>query len=184
VTPIRFVRIEVDDRLFLSRPVPCFLGRSHGAFRALARQRIEVQEEAETCLVVRGPRSSADRRGNVIRLEIDGQMPTRLQRFVVQEPSSATMRVHQEGMLGLADTRQLSCRSAPNLVFKALQYPLPSRESKRHCLRPSHWVGHGLAQQLHHHVEGLVGVNAPRCLSDGRKSSRPIDSRNAPKSGY
>ena len=45
------------------------------------------------------------RRGNVIRLEIDGQMPARLQRFVVQELELSEDAIFvKEGMLGLADT--------------------------------------------------------------------------------
>jgi polyphosphate kinase len=128
VKPIRFIRIESVIGMFLSRLFPGFLARSHGAFRVLRDSDIEVQEEAEDLVAVYETALKRRRRGHVIRVEIDGQMPTRLQRFVVQELEVRDDAVFiKEGMLGLADTAQLIVPERPDLVFKPFTIRFPER---------------------------------------------------------
>ena len=128
VIPIRFVRIESMIGLYLSRLFPGFLARSHGAFRVLRDSDIEVLEEAEDLVASYETALKRRRRGNVIRLEIDGLMPTRLQRFVVQELDIREDAVFiKEGMLGLADTAHLIVSERPDLVFKPLDIRFPER---------------------------------------------------------
>ncbi|HEY7085544.1 MAG TPA: RNA degradosome polyphosphate kinase [Hyphomicrobiaceae bacterium] len=128
VKPIRFIRIELVIGMFLSRLFPGFLARSHGAFRVLRDSDIEVQEEAEDLVAVYETALKRRRRGHVIRVEIDGQMPTRLQRFVVQELEVRDDAVFiKEGMLGLADTAQLIVSERPDLVFKPFTIRFPER---------------------------------------------------------
>ncbi len=126
--PIRFIRIESVIGMFLSRLFPGFLARSHGAFRVLRDSDIEVQEEAEDLVALYETALKRRRRGDVIRLELDGQMPTRLQRFVVQEVDIRDDAVFiKEGMLGLADTQQLIVPERPDLVFKPFNIRFPER---------------------------------------------------------
>jgi polyphosphate kinase len=126
--PIRFIRIESVIGMFLSRLFPGFLARSQGAFRVLRDSDIEVQEEAEDLVALYETALKRRRRGHVIRLEIDGQMPSRLQRFVVQELEIRDDAVFiKEGMLGLADTAQLIVPERPDLVFKPLSIRFPER---------------------------------------------------------
>ena len=136
VMPIRFIRIESMIGMFLSRLFPGFLARSHGAFRVLRDSDIEVQEEAEDLVSLYETALKRRRRGNVIRLEIDGQMPTRLQRFVMQEAEIRDDAVFiKEGMLGLADTARLIVPERPDLVFKPfnIRFPERIRESNGDC---------------------------------------------------
>jgi polyphosphate kinase len=126
--PIRFMRIESMIGMFLSRLFPGFLARSHGAFRVLRDSDIEVQEEAEDLVASYETALKRRRRGHVIRLELDGQMPSRLQRFVVQELEIRDDAVFiKEGMLGLADIVQLIGSERPDLVFKPLNIRFPER---------------------------------------------------------
>jgi polyphosphate kinase len=126
--PIRFMRIESMIGMFLSRLFPGFLARSHGAFRVLRDSDIEVQEEAEDLVASYETALKRRRRGHVIRLELDGQMPSRLQRFVVQELELRDDAVFiKEGMLGLADIVQLIGTERPDLVFKPLNIRFPER---------------------------------------------------------
>jgi polyphosphate kinase len=126
--PIRFMRIESMIGMFLSRLFPGFLARSHGAFRVLRDSDIEVQEEAEDLVALYETALKRRRRGHVIRLEIDGQMPTRLQRFVVQELEIREDAVFvKEGMLGLANTSELIVSDRPDLVFKPFNIRFPER---------------------------------------------------------
>jgi polyphosphate kinase len=113
--------------MHLSRLFPGFLTRSHGAFRGLRDSDIEVQEEAEDLVASYETALKRRRRGHVIRLEIDGLMPTRLQRFVVQELDIRDDAVFiKEGMLGLADIAQLIVPERPDLAFKPLDIRFPS----------------------------------------------------------
>ncbi len=126
--PIRFIRIELMIGMFLARLFPGFLARSHGAFRVLRDSDIEVQEEAEDLVALYETALKRRRRGHVIRLEIDGQMPTRLQRFVVQELEIREDAVFvKEGMIGLTDTSELIVSDRPDLVFKPFNIRFPER---------------------------------------------------------
>jgi polyphosphate kinase len=127
-TPIRFIRIESVIGMFVTRLFPGFLARSQGAFRVLRDSDIEVQEEAEDLVAQYETALKRRRRGDVIRLEIDGQMPSRLQRFVVQELDFRDEGVFiKEGMLGLADTSQLIVPERTDLVFKPFNIRFPER---------------------------------------------------------
>src|SRR6185312_5834339 len=122
------IRIESVIAMFLSRLFPGFLARSQGAFRVLRDSDIEVQEEAEDLVASYETALKRRRRGHVIRLEIDGLMPTRLQRFVVKELDIRDDAIFvKEGMLGLADTSQLIASERPDLVFKPLDIRFPER---------------------------------------------------------
>ena len=134
--PIRFIRIESVIGMFISRIFPGFIARSQGAFRVLRDSDIEILEEAEDLVALYETALKRRRRGDVIRLEIDGQMPARLQRFVAQELDIREDGVFvKEGMLGLADTSQLIVTERPDLAFKPLDIRFPERirESNGDC---------------------------------------------------
>ena len=143
--PIRFMRIESMIGMFLSRLFPGFLARSHGAFRVLRDSDIEVQEEAEDLVALYETALKRRRRGHVIRLEIDGQMPTRLQRFVVQELEIREDAVFvKEGMLGLANTSELIVVRSAGSRLQAVQHPLSRAHPRvqRRLLRRHQQEGH------------------------------------------
>src|SRR5262245_50048427 len=126
--PMRFIRIELVIGMFLSRLFPGFIARSQGAFRVLRDSDIEIQEEAEDLVALYETALKRRRRGSVIRVEIDGQMPSRLQRFVVQELDIREDAVFiKEGMLGLAETSQLIVPERADLAFKPLNIRFPER---------------------------------------------------------
>ena len=125
---IRFIRIESVIATFLSRLFPGFKARGQGAFRLLRDSDLEVQEEAED--LVRSFESALKRRrrGIVIRLEIDAEMPERLKRFVVDELEVRDDGVFTiDGLLGLADTLQLIVSDRPDLVHTPFNIRFPER---------------------------------------------------------
>jgi polyphosphate kinase len=125
---MRFIRIESVIGMFISRLFPGYIARSQGAFRVLRDSDIEVQEEAEDLVSFYETALRRRRRGDVIRLEIDAQMPARLQRFVVQELDVRDEDVFmREGMLGLAATSQLIVPERTDLVFKPFTIRFPER---------------------------------------------------------
>jgi polyphosphate kinase len=128
IAPIRFIRIETVIGMFLSRLFPGFIARSQGAFRVLRDSDIEVQEEAEDLVASYETALKRRRRGHVIRVEIDGQMPARLQRFVVRELDIRDDAVFlREGLLGLADIAQMIVPERTDLVFEPLKIRFPER---------------------------------------------------------
>lgn len=125
---IRFVRLESVIGIYLNRLFPGFIAKSQGAFRVLRDSDIEVQEEAEDLVALYETALKRRRRGHVIRLEVDGQMPERLQEFVAQELEIRNDAVFEkEGLLGLADTKQLIVSERPDLLFKPFNIRFPER---------------------------------------------------------
>jgi polyphosphate kinase len=125
---VRFIRIESAIGMFITQLFPGFIARSQGAFRVLRDSDIEIQEEAEDLVALYETALKRRRRGHVIRLEIDGQMPSRLRRFVVQELDIRDDGVFiKDGMLGLADTSQLIIPERSDLLFKPFTIRFPER---------------------------------------------------------
>ena len=72
------------------------------------------------------------RRGSVIRLEIEATMPSRLQRFVMQELKVTERESFvQKGLIGLADTNQLIVPERPEL-FEPFVSRFPERIREHH----------------------------------------------------
>jgi polyphosphate kinase len=125
---IRFIRIETLIAHFIGRLFPGFAVRSQGAFRVLRDTDVEVQEESED--LVRSFETALKRRGrgDVIRLELDGRMPERLQKFVIDELEVKGEGIFvKEGLLGLDDTGQMIVADRPDLVFKPFDIRFPER---------------------------------------------------------
>src|SRR5512143_996561 len=131
--PIRFIRLETVVGIFVSRLFPGYRVRSQGAFRVLRDSDIEVQEEAEDLVRLFESALKRRRRGSVIRLEIEATMPSRLQRFVMQELKvSERESFVQKGLIGLADTNQLIVPDRPELKFEPFVSRFPERIREHH----------------------------------------------------
>src|ERR1051325_4825745 len=103
-----------------------------GLFRILRDSDIEIEEEAEDLVRYFELAIKRRRRGNVIRLKVDAAMPADLRRFVaielgVEEDAVTVV----DGILGLADTRQLIIDDRHDLLFEPYtpRYPERIRES-------------------------------------------------------
>ncbi len=125
---IRFIQLESMIAMFLTELFTGFEIKSQGAFRLLRDSDIELQEEAEDLVRSYESQLKRRRRGNVIRLEIEGGMPERLRKFVIEELDVKEDSVFlKDGLLAIADTAQLIVGDRPDLLFKPFNIRFPER---------------------------------------------------------
>ncbi|MGB7406486.1 MAG: RNA degradosome polyphosphate kinase [Pacificimonas sp.] len=127
-TDARYITIEDVVRLFVHELFPGYAIAGDGVFRIIRDSDLEVEEEAED--LVRYFRSAIKRRrrGQVIRLKVESDMPGGLRRLVrrafqIDEGAVASM----DGILGLADLMQLYDEDRPELKFPSFSARFPER---------------------------------------------------------
>ena len=124
----RYICIETVIGLFLQAFFPSFTIRDQGAFRVLRDSDIEFQEEAEDLTAAYEALLRRRRRGNVIRLEIDGRMSQELRQFVIDQLDVNEEAVFtKSGILGLSDVSKLIANDRPELLFPPFNPRFPER---------------------------------------------------------
>jgi polyphosphate kinase len=125
---IRFFRIEKLVMLFIDRLFPPFTVKTHGVFRILRDSEMEIEEESEDLVRTFESALKRRRRGSVIRLTVDSGMAPALRGFLCSELHMADEDVFVlEGMIGLADTKQLIVDERPDLLFRPFNARFPER---------------------------------------------------------
>ncbi|MFQ5772932.1 MAG: RNA degradosome polyphosphate kinase [Kiloniellaceae bacterium] len=125
---IRFIRMEQVVRLYLDTLFPGVEVMGIGFFRVLRDSDIEIEEEAEDLVRVFESALKRRRRGSVIRLTVDRDMPDGLRGFVEAELDVAPDDVVTlDGLLGLSDTEQLIVGDRPDLGFPPYNARFPER---------------------------------------------------------
>lgn len=125
---IRFILLECVIELFLDKLFPGFEVEGRGSFRLLRDTEVELEEEAEDLVRVISSALKRRRRGVVIRLTFSKDIPDGLRRFVIDELHVAENDVFDvDGLLGLADVKQVIVDDRPDLLFKPLNSRFPER---------------------------------------------------------
>jgi polyphosphate kinase len=126
--PPRYIPVESLIRRQTASLFPGYELHGGGAFRVIRDSDIEVEEEAED--LVRYFRSAIKRRrrGRVIRLELDSEMPDDLE-AVVREgvDASAALIYESTGFIGIADLAILTEEDRPDLKFPPYAPRVPER---------------------------------------------------------
>ncbi len=124
----RFISLENEVGLFLQRLFPGYSLINQGKFRILRDSDIEIAEEAEDLVASFELAIKRRRRGDVIRLKVDSEMPDELVKLVEGQLGVEETLTHKvNGILGLADTSQLIIDDRPDLLFTPYQPRYPER---------------------------------------------------------
>lgn len=124
----RYISAENIVSLFLDQLFPGYSVEGQGVFRIIRDSDMEIEEEAEDLVRSFETALRRRRRGNVIRLKINAEMPKDLRQLVIRELHvSEKDVVIVDGILGISDTNQLIEEEHPELKFTPYTPRFPER---------------------------------------------------------
>ena len=129
----RFLRLEEVLLMHLGSMFPGYRDIGHCAFRVLRDSDLEVEEEAEDLVREFETALKRRRRGSVIRLKITRGAPDRLRRLIMEALEVGTDEVIEvEGLLGMADLRELVLDNRRDLLWPGFTPRVPERVQDHH----------------------------------------------------
>ena len=134
----RFIRIPGDEPRYIALETlirrktdylfPKYELLRTGAFRVIRDSDIEIAEEAEDLVRYFRTAIKRRRRGRVVRLEIEADMPVGLVRFVKEGQNAASAIISEtRGLLGMADLSAIVEEDRPDLKFPPFDPRFPER---------------------------------------------------------
>ncbi|WEK06258.1 MAG: RNA degradosome polyphosphate kinase [Candidatus Devosia phytovorans] len=122
------VTIDTLVKLFFHKMFPGHEVVGSGAFRVIRDSEIEIDDEAADLVVEFETALRQRRRGQVIRLEIEGSMTRALKRQIGEQLGVKEGDVFEvQGFLGLADARKVCDVDRPDLKFTPYHARFPER---------------------------------------------------------
>ena len=122
------VRLETLISTFSNRIFPGYEVLGKGMFRVIRDSDIEVEEEAEDLVQLFESALKRRRRGSVIRLKLESDMPDSLQRLVRKELAVAKSGVVEVSeLVGLAQTVEIYTQGSSEYKFKPFSARFPER---------------------------------------------------------
>ncbi|QWW69011.1 RNA degradosome polyphosphate kinase [Rhizobium sp. WYJ-E13] len=125
---IRYITLEDVANIFIHRLYPGYEVQGSGTFRVIRDSDIEVEEEAEDLVRFFETALKRRRRGKVIRIETDSEMPASLRQFVVHALSIPDNRVAVlPGLLALNTLSEITKAPRDDLRFPPYNARFPER---------------------------------------------------------
>ncbi|MDZ7600552.1 MAG: RNA degradosome polyphosphate kinase [Hoeflea sp.] len=125
---IRYITLEDVVSLFISSLYPGYEVRASGTFRIIRDSDIEVEEEAEDLVRLFESALKRRRRGSVIRIEFDSELPQFLRDFVAHETNVPENRVAVlPGLLALNTLSEITKAPRDDLKFEPYNARFPER---------------------------------------------------------
>jgi polyphosphate kinase len=134
---IRYITLEDVVNIFIHRLYPGYEVKGSGTFRLIRDSDIEVEEEAEDLVRFFETALKRRRRGSVIRIETDSEMPASLRHFVVTALGVPDNRVAVlPGLLALNTLSEITKAPRDDLRFLPYnaRFPERVREHAGDCL--------------------------------------------------
>ncbi|MBB4570169.1 RNA degradosome polyphosphate kinase [Rhizobium leucaenae] len=125
---IRYITLEDVVNIFIHRLYPGYEVQGSGTFRIIRDSDIEVEEEAEDLVRFFETALKRRRRGSVIRIETDSEMPLELRQFVVESLNVPENRIAVlPGLLALNTLSEIAKAPRDDLRFEPYNARFPER---------------------------------------------------------
>lgn len=125
---IRYITLEDVVNIFIHRLYPGYEVQGSGTFRLIRDSDIEVEEEAEDLVRFFETALKRRRRGSVIRIETDSEMPLELRQFVVESLNVPGNRIAVlPGLLALNTLSEICKAPRDDLRFEPYNARFPER---------------------------------------------------------
>ncbi|MBT6031470.1 MAG: RNA degradosome polyphosphate kinase, partial [Kordiimonadaceae bacterium] len=125
---IRYISLENMLKLFIGLIFPNYTKIGDGVFRIIRDSELEVEEKAEDLVRVFQSALKRRRRGNVVRLEVNKDIPANLRNIVKKELKVLRAEIIDvDGILGLSELDELIIDEKHDLAFKPFSPRFPER---------------------------------------------------------
>ncbi len=124
----RFLPLEELLLLHIQRLFPSYKVKGHCAFRVLRDSDLEVEDEAEDLVREFEVALKRRRRGEVVRMKLTTGAPKGLRKMIMDELHVDESEVIEvDGMIGMADLKELVIDSRPELLWPSYTPRVPER---------------------------------------------------------